>query len=166
MARSRLYYRTRQFVGALRPRVDAADYVLVENLLERSLVPLFYGMSRRDQRHALDVCQLLLRAGCRHTDLLAAALLHDVGKGRPWLWQRVAYVVLTAAVPSLVDWLACSPCPAFAWLHRLHSHEVRAAAMIEAAGGSEALRRLVGGSAATPAENFRLLLLRAADDAC
>src|SRR6266566_5005748 len=49
---------------------------------------LFQTMSAADQRHSLRVCRGLLARGCEDKDLLAAALLHDVGKaqGRVPFW--------------------------------------------------------------------------------
>lgn len=163
---SRAQYRVRQFLVALRPRVAPADYELVEHLLTPPLRPLFYAMTLRDQQHAIAVCRLLLQAGCRDNDLLAAALLHDIGKGRPRLWQRVVYVLLQATVPGLVEVLAQRALLGFTWLQHFRDHEQRGAALVAAAGGSGTLIRLLGGSPATFSENFRLVLLRSADDAC
>jgi putative nucleotidyltransferase with HDIG domain len=68
-------------------------------------------MPRYDQRHALSVCHTLELQGHAERDLLAAALLHDVGKSvaqgaRVGLWHRVAVVLLRAFWPSLLVRLA------------------------------------------------------------
>jgi hypothetical protein len=69
-------------------------------------------MSRRDQRHGLDlVCALgvcaLQRQGYRDRALLQAALLHDVGKaGHLRLWHRVAVVLWERFAPAMLHRLA------------------------------------------------------------
>ncbi|MFZ5809131.1 MAG: HD domain-containing protein [Chloroflexota bacterium] len=52
-------------------------------------------MPPSEQAHALRVCKLLLHEGEREADLLAAALLHDIGKSLYPLriWERV-WIVL------------------------------------------------------------------------
>ncbi len=105
-------YRVKQFFGALTARVDERDEQALTSVLTPSQRALFRQMPTHDRRHSLNVCQSLRRAGyTEHTAkgraLLAAALLHDVGKsqGRIWLWQRVAIVLLTRWAPSLLGWL-------------------------------------------------------------
>jgi hypothetical protein len=65
-------------------------------------------MAQNDQRHSIQVCATLLQAGHDDPDLLAAALLHDVGKaeGPIWLWQRTLIVLLRRWSPKLLAWLA------------------------------------------------------------
>ena len=78
---SRPLYRTRQFFGALRPRVRRRELREASARLGPQLTPLFLSMSRRDQRHCLDVCEKLRAWGCEDGEVLTAALLHDAGKG-------------------------------------------------------------------------------------
>ena len=47
-------------------------------------------MSVSDQRHSLNVMRTLRRQGHTEPDLLAAALLHDVGKSAAWLTPGIA----------------------------------------------------------------------------
>jgi len=68
-------------------------------------------MSIADQRHSLRVCLGLRTRGCVEDDMLAAALLHDVGKAqdarlsgtRPAivLAKRLPPALLTELVPPL-----------------------------------------------------------------
>lgn len=61
---------------------------------------LFEQMPVADRRHAIDVARRLLDAGDDDPDLIAAALLHDVAKGRRMrLWHRIAGVLLEAFAP-------------------------------------------------------------------
>ena len=83
-----------------------------EKELDHLLTPiqrnLFRRMSLNDQRHSINVCATLREAGTDESDLLVAALLHDVGKaaGRIWLWQRTLIVLLKHWAPALLSWVA------------------------------------------------------------
>ena len=72
---------------------------------------LFMTMSPADQRHALSVWQRLQERGCAEKDLLAAALLHDVGKaaGRVPFWTRPVIVLGRRMAPRLLARLAVYP---------------------------------------------------------
>ena len=59
-------------------------------------------MQRRDQRHALEVYRRLRDASVTDPSALAAALLHDCGKGAVPVWLRILYVLR----PSLIDRIA------------------------------------------------------------
>lgn len=76
--------------------------------LPAAAVELFQAMPRYDQRHALSVFRTLRQQGHAEPDLLAAALLHDVGKTVPRggglrLWHRVAVVLMRAFWPGLLE---------------------------------------------------------------
>ncbi|MFQ5879589.1 MAG: hypothetical protein ACE5IZ_05400, partial [Dehalococcoidia bacterium] len=102
---ARAIYRARQFLGGLTAKVEGHEQAQVAAALGPHQ-HLFYAMTRRDQRHCLDVFHQLRRRGCADGPLLAAALLHDVGKGDVRLWHRAAYVLLAAVSPRLVEALA------------------------------------------------------------
>jgi hypothetical protein len=72
---------------------------------------LFQAMSPADQRHSLRVFQGLLARGCEDNDLLAAALLHDVGKaqGRVPFWTRPAIVLGKLVAPRFLSRLVVNP---------------------------------------------------------
>jgi hypothetical protein len=115
-------YRVRQFVRAagawLRPQ--ATGDALAARYLSPEALELFRAMPRYDRQHALSVLQTLQDRGHTQPDLLAAALLHDVGKagaagkvkdgantpkgsGGLRLWHRVAVVLMRAFRPGLLE---------------------------------------------------------------
>jgi hypothetical protein len=82
-----------------------------DDLADRFLPPraadLYSAMPVYDRRHAASVARALWARGHHEPELLAAALLHDVGKtaggvGRLRLWHRVAVVLLQAWWPGLL----------------------------------------------------------------
>lgn len=99
-----------QQLGFVAP-LSAKEYSQVAQWLPASALPLFRTMSDADQRHSLRVCQGLQERGCSNQDLLAAALLHDVGKaqGRVPFWTRPAIVLGKLCVPHLLKSLAVYP---------------------------------------------------------
>src|SRR6266480_1837501 len=125
-------WQVRQQLGFVAP-LSAEEYSQVAQWLPASALPLFRTMSAADQRHSLRVCQGLLSRGCVDKDLLAAALLHDVGKaqGRVPFWTRPAIVLGKKFAPQLLTRLViypekCTPHPniphwrlslCYAWYH-------------------------------------------------
>jgi putative nucleotidyltransferase with HDIG domain len=106
-------YRVRQFVRAVGAwfRPVPVDEDLLRRYLPPQAVELFGKMPRYDRQHALAVFGALQQTGYADPDLLAAALLHDVGKttstlGRMALWHRLAVVLLRAAWPGALDRIA------------------------------------------------------------
>jgi len=66
----------------------------------------FRALPKADQRHALRVYQALVMAGERDTDVLVAALLHDIGKHpNVGITQRTVRVLL-ARWPRALMWTA------------------------------------------------------------
>ena len=162
---SRPLYRTRQFFGALRPRVRRRELREASARLGPQLTPLFLSMSRRDQRHCLDVCEKLRAWGCEDGDVLTAALLHDAGKGsmaggRVRLWHRVAYVLLEVGAPGLI-----APLSRYSrGLRALRRHGERGAVLVEALGGPAEVVRLLREMERRGTADSRPLLLREADE--
>ena len=93
------------------PALSTADSAEVQRWLPASALQLFYTMSHADQQHSLRVCQGLQKRGCVENDLLAAALLHDVGKaqGRVPFWTRPAIVLGKRCTPGLLAHLVIPP---------------------------------------------------------
>ena len=106
-------------------KLDDADRAVLTDLLPLGGRALFATMSTNDQRHSLAVYRKLVARGCADRDLLAAALLHDSGKGsgRVRLWVRPPVVLLRAFAPRVLRWLALRPVPwwrrpfFYAWHH-------------------------------------------------
>jgi hypothetical protein len=87
------------------------DSVEVKRWLPGAAWPLFQSMSSADQQHSLRVYHGLQKRGCVENDLLAAALLHDVGKaqGRVPFWTRPVIVLSKRFAPSLLARLIVPP---------------------------------------------------------
>lgn len=103
--------RVRQFVRAITAQVTAEDRAYVEHVLPKEALPLFYGMHRADQRHALNVAQtaMQLAGKCRAEGtsvderlLERCALLHDVGrrKGDLDIFGKVFCVLVVHFFPA------------------------------------------------------------------
>jgi hypothetical protein len=90
-----------QHLGFVAP-LNIEDHAEVERWLPSSALSLFYTMSRADQRHSLRVCRGLRAQECDERNLLAAALLHDVGKaqGRVPFWTRPVIVLSKFLAPG------------------------------------------------------------------
>jgi hypothetical protein len=109
-----------QHLGPVSP-LSAKEEEEVAERLPPTALRLFHTMSFADQRHALRVCQGLLARGCVEDDLLAAALLHDVGKaeGRVPLWTRPAIVIGKRCAPRLLSTLVAYPHDRKGWRRSL-----------------------------------------------
>ena len=132
----------RQQLGLVAP-LSAGEYGEVSQWLPAAALALFKTMSSADQRHSLRVCRGLLARGCRDRDMLAASLLHDVGKaeGRVSFWTRPAIVLGKKLAPGLLKLLVVYPgvqgsaslprwrrALSYAWYHAEVGAELAAAA--------------------------------------
>jgi hypothetical protein len=74
-------------------------------VLNQSELDLFARFEESDQWHAYRVYRTLGDAGHSEPNLLAAALLHDVGKTRESLspWDRALAVIVEALMPRQLD---------------------------------------------------------------
>jgi hypothetical protein len=77
---SRLAYRTRQFWNALPGHCKRVESEALLPHLSASQIVLFHQMHPSEQTHAFQVLERLKAVGQTDPDLLAAALLHDIGK--------------------------------------------------------------------------------------
>lgn len=115
--RSRAVHRVRQFVrtivAARRPVDEGYVWAQLRELTAgRALFELFKTMPLPEQHHGIRVCQALRAAGFDAPELLAAALLHDVGKrvAPLSLWERVVVVLVEQIAPVLAArWGRCPP---------------------------------------------------------
>jgi len=104
----RVQHRVAQFFEALIAPFQPIDEVYVKARLEGQGAPaklwaLFRQMPRAEQVHGIRTCRALERCGFTDQDLLAAALLHDVGKlvAPPSLWARILVVLIEHFAPSV-----------------------------------------------------------------
>lgn len=102
----KVMYRLRQLwqLGTSRPLPPAA-WEAIGSVLTPAEVDVFRRYAPADQRHAYGVLRVLRAAGHDHPDLLAAALLHDVGKTRcrPRAWERVLGTVAERLFPGWIE---------------------------------------------------------------
>ncbi|GHO74769.1 hypothetical protein KSD_25400 [Ktedonobacter sp. SOSP1-85] len=113
MILQKVHYRlgqVRQQMGFVQP-LTLDEHREVTRWLPQSALSLFYTMTPADQRHSVRVCQGLQESGCQEEDMLAAALLHDVGKaeGRVPFWTRPVIVLGKLLAPALLSKIAVSP---------------------------------------------------------
>jgi hypothetical protein len=101
---------TCQQLGSARPLTEEEDAEVARRLPPPALT-LFNTMATADKRHALRVYRGLQKRGCSEEDMLAAALLHDVGKawGRVPFWTRPAVVLGRRLLPALLRRLVVYP---------------------------------------------------------
>lgn len=86
----RALYRVWQFWQTLTGYLSPSDWQEVRLTLSPNELPLFKGMNRADQTHSFRVMKALQANGHTAPSLMAAALLHDAGKGLHPLrfWER------------------------------------------------------------------------------
>ena len=101
----RVSYRIRQFRHALTARPDPAQIERAKTVLSPAEFHLFSQMQPSEQVHSMQVLEQLQQQGQTHPALLAAALLHDIGKSRQPLaiWGRVVIVLGKSLFPAKVQ---------------------------------------------------------------
>lgn len=97
-------YRVGQFVRALTATVSQDESEDAMRILTLEAQALFHRQTIQDQRHAVTVYHGLRQAGHINPQLLAAALLHDVGKAATRIpsWQQAVIVLLERFAPRLL----------------------------------------------------------------
>jgi len=98
----RVFYRARQFWWALTSAPDAESLVEARQALTGPELALFQNLQLHEQAHSLWIYRRLREQKQTDPDLLAAALIHDVGKSRYPLhiWERVLVVLGKACFPN------------------------------------------------------------------
>lgn len=103
-----LRYRLRQYYQAVTAApLPEADLREIAAVLGGAAHDLFLRFDKSDRRHSAQVYCLLRNSGHEDPNLLAAALLHDVGKTRVPLasWERALVVVSEKLWPrSVARW--------------------------------------------------------------
>ena len=108
---ARFFYRTYQFWQALSVKPGEAELEQAVSLLSPAQQALFSRLQPSEKAHSLRMFRCLVECGESHPDLLAAALLHDIGKTRfPLrLWQRIWVVLAHRFWPDRINkWSASS----------------------------------------------------------
>jgi hypothetical protein len=132
-------YRFQQGLRALGAWFRPVDDDLARSYLTPPLAALYSSMRRSERQHSLRVLSDLLAQGHRDPDLLAAALLHDVGKTTvPFsIPEKVIVVLVKAFAPGLYRrWGSGSP---RGWRRPFAvsvQHPEWGAALVAQAGGS------------------------------
>lgn len=139
-------YRALQFWRALRDSATPEELAHVEEVLPAPLFEIFSQMLPFEQAHAIRVYQRLCKQGHTDPDLLAAGLLHDVGKARVPLnpLERVLYVLGFKFFPNQADeWGDTHPKGLLRGFVVAEKHPEWGAEMAAQAGASERLVRLI-----------------------
>lgn len=155
-------HRARQFLAAGRSPT-AGDFALAREHLEPDLFVLFARQHPRDIVHAAATARWLLTRGYSHPELVAAALLHDIGKGEQRRIDRAAHVVAEAAG---VAGRAAQPRSRFALrraLARSRDHSAAGAAELRAKGAAARVVELTLNHHSPPGNDTMLALLQQAD---
>jgi len=97
-----IFYRASQFFQAIFCKPDHDQLMEVLSILPAEMAALFQRLPPADQCHSISVFHTLKEAGEKEPDLLAAALLHDVGKSRFHLniFERVLIVLVESNFPQ------------------------------------------------------------------
>lgn len=160
-------YRVAQFIRAIGARPTAADLALVDSLLSPAERRLFDATAPRDQAHQVKTLRLLVEELGRppSRELARAALLHDCGKGYIRLHERVVYVLLASAMPSLLVRLARRPIGGMRGaLYRIRHHSMVGAEAWWALGASRRECELVARHHDLPDGDAERAALMRADD--
>ncbi len=162
---ARLRHRLGQFFGALRPHVSADERAEAYRYLTAGERRLFETMMLRDQQHGIAVYRRVRAASGDDPPLFAAALLHDCGKGRVMLWQRVAHVVLGFVSPGRRGAIASEHGSGWrrAFWRLLYHPEIGAELAAQAGADPDVVRIIREQESERP--DARLALLQAADEA-
>lgn len=156
--------RLRQFREAGR-EPSSEDFELGRQRLTPELFALFCAQHPRDVVHSAATARWLLNRGHGDVDLITAALLHDIGKGKQRRTDRAAYVI--AARFHLASRVASAGAPTEVQraMARTLDHSRVGAEALAAHGASERTVNLTLLHHSSPATDPVLALLQQADAA-
>jgi hypothetical protein len=173
-------YRVGQVLRGFRTTIPGDDAATVRALLTDDELALFLRMHARDRVHAICVMRRLAGEGiagegldheAASRDLLAAALLHDIAKGSPRLWERSLFAIVESLSLRALDRLAARD--GMRWrraMWALRYHPAAGAALLREAGSAGRVIELVAHhterSSPRAGSDAELAALIAADGAC
>jgi putative nucleotidyltransferase with HDIG domain len=106
-------HRIRQGLRAVRPQMPVGGDRLIAEILTSNRQARFQRLPAFDQAHLVRATQALLAMGETDPELVAATLLHDVGKtnehGSVRLIHRVSRVLVRKISPGAFKWLSRHP---------------------------------------------------------
>ena len=146
--------RLRQFGRAMVAQpLNLQEQYYICRLLNSAQQELFLALPIYEQRHALNVCQTLARAGFGSDfELLQAALLHDLGKRDPItgytisIWLKAVNVILVRLIGETGLSRLSSANLHHRWRYHIWlqiTHEARSAELAQKAGSSIRVVKLV-----------------------
>ena len=137
--KSKTGYRIWQFFQSLKQPPGENDWKVVKSILSQAELDLFRELPIQDQNHSIRVLEGVRATGEDDSDLLKAALLHDLGKMRYPLrrWERVMAVLLSGLFPKNVKtWGEGEPVGFKRPLVVIRKHPMWGADLAEGAGSS------------------------------
>ena len=127
--------------------LDQSGIELAQSILSPALLALFLEMQPSEINHSLEITRGLIASGDTDPDLLAAALLHDVGKSRSPLnlWERAIVVLAKRLIPGACQrWGASEDMRGFKRIFVVaDQHPAWGAEMAAAEGASKLTARLI-----------------------
>ncbi|NBD35115.1 MAG: HD domain-containing protein, partial [Chloroflexi bacterium] len=150
----------KQFALTLIAPLRPVDHAYVGAYLSPALHTLFERMPRAEQLHGIDIARQLEAQGHHDPDLIAAALLHDVGKivAPPRLWERVIVVLVEHAAPTFAAF-----CPLRGFVTR-RRHPQWGANLAARAGAFPRTIDLIRRHHTPPGSDAQLAALQAVDE--
>ena len=143
----RAVYRAGQFWRAVTSVPDQTGIELAQSLLSLALQALFLKMQPSETNHSLEITRRLTASGETDPDLLAGALLHDVGKSRSPLnvWERAVVVLTKRFFPgTLQRWGASGETPGWKRIFVVaEQHPAWGAVLAASAGASHLTVNLI-----------------------
>jgi hypothetical protein len=165
---SRSMYRVRQMSLGVRPALRASEVVIVHERLSAAERALFMAMEPRDRRHSMDMVLWLRAHGpTPSASLEAGTLLHDAGKGRLRLIERVLFVLAGVAGSGFRSRLGREGERGLRGaLWRLEHHAALGAGRLEGISTERVQWLVAHHTDAAPPGDDELARLMAADEAC